>query len=54
MTSLIAIALELSDRLESGTGPFEVNLLLLGRFGSGSASWDLVQSYYFSLVGLIP
>ena len=54
MTPLVALALELSDRLESGTGHFEVDLLLLGRFGAGSASWYLVQSYYLSLVVLIP
>ncbi len=41
MTPLVALALNSSDRRESRAGAFEVDRLVLGRFGTGSASWDL-------------
>ncbi len=40
MTPLVALALDSSDRRESRAGNFEVDRLVLGRFGTG-ASWDL-------------
>jgi hypothetical protein len=36
LTPLVALTLDSSDRLESGTGIFEVDRLILGRFGAGS------------------
>jgi hypothetical protein len=36
MTPLIALALDSSDRCESRAGIFEVDRLVLGRFGTGS------------------
>ena len=44
MTPLVALALELSDRLESGTGLFEVDLLLLGRSQLLGTSFSLTIS----------
>ncbi len=35
-TPLVALALDLSDWRESGTGNLEVDRLTLGRFGAGS------------------
>ena len=36
MTPLVALALDSSDRRESRAGAFEVDRLVLGRFGTGS------------------
>jgi hypothetical protein len=36
MTPLVALALDSSDRRESRVGNFEVDRLVLGRFGTGS------------------
>jgi hypothetical protein len=36
MTPLVALALDSSDRFESGAGALEVDRLFRGRFGAGS------------------
>ncbi len=52
-TPLVALALDSSDRRESRAGNFEVDQLVLGRFGTGSGVL-LRGTFCSSMISLLP
>ena len=59
MTPLVALALDSSDRRESGAGVLEDDRLILGHFGAGSGvllrgtSGSLMISLFLLLLGFV-